>query len=296
MDLTAPESDKSLVEQLIAQQFPEFGHLAIKRVLPGGWDNVTYRLGDDLSIRLPAAVRYAPQIAREEVAFECLAGRLSVAIPSRVRTGLAGPNFPHAWAINRWLEGAPANSPRLLASDQFGAICGRLLRDLHGLQPNGALNPGPENFYRGGTLLNYGAEMNEALSRVHEPVLRERAEMLWCRALTSEWDGVPRWVHGDFFPWNLLVDRSDRLCGLIDWGLAAIGDPAGDLAIAWTCLDFGARQSFRSALTADEATWNRGRGWALWKALTLATRVNQGPPNDVAESWAVLDRICADET
>ena len=43
-------------------------------------------------------------------------------------------------------------------------------------------------------------------------------------------DSVPDvFTHGDFWPSNVLVDESGALTGVIDFGLAAIGDPAWDL-------------------------------------------------------------------
>jgi aminoglycoside phosphotransferase (APT) family kinase protein len=58
---------------------------------------------------------------------------------------------------------------------------------------------------------------------------------------------------------------------VIYFGCAAVGDPACDLVIAWTFFADESRAAFRSGLPFDDATWARGRGWALWKALiTLA--------------------------
>lgn len=51
-----------------------------------------------------------------------------------------------------------------------------------------------------------------------------------------------------------------------------IGDPSCDLAIAWTFLDRESRAAFRAALSLDDATWQRGRGWTLWKALITLAR------------------------
>lgn len=42
-----------------------------------------------------------------------------------------------------------------------------------------------------------------------------------------------------------------------------MGDPACDLLVAWTFLSAETRDIFRSALSVDDATWTRGRGWAL---------------------------------
>ncbi len=54
---------------------------------------------------------------------------------------------------------------------------------------------------------------------------------------------------------------------MIDWGALGIGDPACDLLVAWEMFDAAGRESFRSALAVDDATWARGRGWALSTAI-----------------------------
>jgi aminoglycoside phosphotransferase (APT) family kinase protein len=69
---------------------------------------------------------------------------------------------------------------------------------------------------------------------------------------------------------NLRV-RDGRLAAVIDFGTCGVGDPACDATIAWTLLSGESCQAFRDALALDPATWARGRGWTLWKALvTLA--------------------------
>jgi aminoglycoside phosphotransferase (APT) family kinase protein len=54
---------------------------------------------------------------------------------------------------------------------------------------------------------------------------------------------------------------------VIDFGCVGVGDPACDLIPAWNLLDVPARAIFRAALAVDDATWARGRGWALSIAL-----------------------------
>ena len=80
------------------------------------------------------------------------------------------------------------------------------------------------------------------------------------------WHGPPVWVHGDVAASNLLV-ADGRLVGVVDFGCSAVGDPACDVVIAWTFLVAESRAAFRANLALDNATWARGRGWALWKAL-----------------------------
>ena len=73
-------------------------------------------------------------------------------------------------------------------------------------------------------------------------------------------------MHGDVSPENLLVGDG-RLTAVLDFGCCAIGDPACDLAIAWTFFSGASREAFRNRMGFDQATWARARGWALWKAL-----------------------------
>ena len=107
--------------------------------------------------------------------------------------------------------------------------------------------------------------------------------------MAAAWEGEPVWFHGDVAAGNLLV-RDGRLAAVIDFGTSGVGDPACDVVIAWTFLDGPGRAAFRRTLAIDDATWARGRGWALWKAaITVA-----GGGEWVRDARPVLDRVLAD--
>jgi aminoglycoside phosphotransferase (APT) family kinase protein len=89
---------------------------------------------------------------------------------------------------------------------------------------------------------------------------------MWETALRTSWPKPPVWFHGDVAAGNLLV-RDGRLAAVIDFGTSGVGDPACDLVLAWTMLSGDSRAVFRETLGLDDDTWDRGRGWALWKAL-----------------------------
>jgi len=55
----------ALVGRLVAAQFPHWADLPIMPAVPQGWDNRTFRLGDDMSVRLPSAEGYVPQVEKE---------------------------------------------------------------------------------------------------------------------------------------------------------------------------------------------------------------------------------------
>ena len=94
---------------------------------------------------------------------------------------------------------------------------------------------------------------------------------LWDAAVRAPgWDRPPVWFHGDFHTGNLLT-VDGRLSAVIDFGGLGIGDPACDLTIAFTLMSAGSRAAFRAALDVDDATWTRGRGWALTTGLNAYT-------------------------
>ncbi|MFJ6166768.1 phosphotransferase [Micromonospora orduensis] len=113
---------------------------------------------------------------------------------------------------------------------------------------------------------------------------------LWQAALDAAWAGPAVWFHGDVAYGNLLV-RDGRLAAVIDFGCCGVGDPACDTVIAWTLLHGASRDAFRDALGLDEATWARGRGWALWKALIT---LDDPVPARAAEARHVLDELLAE--
>lgn len=287
MSLTITEA---LAARLIAAQFPEWAHLPIRRVEPGGWDNRTFRLGDDLSIRLPSAERYAPQVKKEYRWLPVLAPQLPVPVPVPLAMGVPGGGYPWHWSVLRWLPGESVRAANVGDIYQLAAAVAGFLNRLRQLDPIGGPPAGAHNFHRGGSLAVYDAATRKGIDTLRHRVDAKAALAVWEAALGSRWEGAPVWVHGDVSADNLLV-REGRLSAVIDFGSLGVGDPACDLTFAWTFLPETARPTFRDALELDGATWARARGWALWKA--LVTIVEHGEPNNskMAEAERVLDAV-----
>ena len=76
MDITV-----DLARSLIAAQFPQYAHLRVTRVEPGGNDNRTFRIGSELSARLPSAEGYAAAVEKEHSWLPLLGRQLPVAVP-----------------------------------------------------------------------------------------------------------------------------------------------------------------------------------------------------------------------
>ena len=118
-----------------------------------------------------------------------------------------------------------------------------------------------------------------AIEKLDGIVDTEAATAAWEAALkTAPWDRAPVWIHGDLMPGNLLIDEAGRLSAVIDFGCLGVGDPACDLMAAWTLFSGESREVFRAALSIDDATWARGRGWALsWALIYIPYYLNSNP-------------------
>ena len=288
-----PHLEVSLVRRLVAAQFPEWAGLPVKPVEFGGWDNRTFRLGEDMSVRLPSAARYVLQVEKEQRWLPVLAPHLPLPIPVPLAMGRPAEGYPWPWSVYRWIEGETAAIGRIADLRQFAVTLAEFLAALQAIDAGGGPAPGPHNFFRGGPPAHYDDETRQAIATLDGRIDSDAATEVWERALASAWQGPPVWVHGDVASGNLLV-RDGRLSAVIDFGTSGVGDPACDLYIAWTFLEGESRDAFRAALPLDDATWQRGRGWTLWKALITLARHIDTNPQQAATARRVIDEVLAD--
>lgn len=271
-----PQIDVHLVRRLVAAQFPRWADLPVRRVEVDGVDNRTFRLGDELSVRLPSGYAYRLQVTKEQRWLPVLAPQLPRPVPEPVGSGVPGCGYLYRWSVNRWLPGDTAVPARIVDLTRFATDVAGFLVALRALDPTDGPVPGPHNFARGGPVTTYADEALAAVDTLRGEVDRDACLRTWdAAAAATGWDRDPVWVHGDVGSGNLLV-RDGRLSAVIDFGGLAVGDPACDLVLAWTLLDDPARVAWRKANGLDDATWARARGWALWKA--LITLVGQLDP------------------
>ena len=210
-----------------------------------GWDNTTFRLGDDLSVRLPSADGYVPQVEKEQRWLPILAPHLPLPIPEPVARGLPGHGFPRPWSVYGWLEGEPATVDRIADLERFARSLAEFLAALYRIDPTNGPAAGAHSFYRGGPLSTYDAETRATLSALEGRIdTRRRRARCGRKRSRRSGDGRRTWVHGDVAASNLLV-VDGRLSAVIDFGCSAVGDPACDLAIAWTLFHGESRAAFR---------------------------------------------------
>jgi aminoglycoside phosphotransferase (APT) family kinase protein len=288
-DITA-----ELVSRLVATQFPQWADLPVRPVDADGWDNATFRLGRHMSVRLPSSQAYVEQVEKEHRWLPVLARQLPLPIPEPLAKGEPGSGFPRPWSVYRWIDGQTAEVGQIADLCEFAADLADFLAALYKVDPSGGPLPGTHNFFRGGSPAYYEAETRAALAALHGHIDTGLATEVWEAGLKATRDVPQVWFHGDAQPGNLLLNSSGRLSAVIDFGTSGIGDPACDTTIAWTFLSGDSQRVFKQRLPVDEATWARGRGWAIWKAMIVLVDELDSDPQGADFTKDVINKILAD--
>ncbi|HEY1485500.1 MAG TPA: aminoglycoside phosphotransferase family protein [Micromonosporaceae bacterium] len=253
--------DERLVGDLLAAQFPHWADLAIEGIDSSGTDNAIYRLGTDLAIRLPRIEGATGQAEWESRWLPGIAPLLPLAIPTPMALGSPGQGYPWVWAIYRWIDGESVGIEGIREPDRAATDLAAFLAALQGLDRAGG--PAPATSGRGGPLTPRDPDVREALAELDDMIDVGAAGAAWDAAVRAPgWQSRSTWIHGDLHAGNLLANDG-RLTAVIDFAGLKIGDPAVDLMVAWTFLDADSRATFRTAMSADDASWLRGSGWAL---------------------------------
>ncbi|MFC6985040.1 aminoglycoside phosphotransferase family protein [Streptomyces cirratus] len=285
-------TDAGLVRRLLRAQFPQWAELPISRLASGGTVNAIYRLGEDLTVRLPLRPGGDDAIAMEARLLPRLAPLLPLPVPEVVATGAPGEGYPLAWAVHRWIEGRNPVEGHLAEPE-------RVARDLAGFARafRGIDLPGGPPAHRGGEpLIAQDPEVRaaiEALRRTDEPFDADEITEAWEEALAAPpWTGPACWTHSDLMPSNLLL-VGHRVGAVIDFGTVGMGEPATDLIPAWNLLPSAARPAYRGAVDVDDATWARSRGWALSMAVIQLPYYRTTNPVISANARHVIREILA---
>jgi aminoglycoside phosphotransferase (APT) family kinase protein len=297
-----------LVRDLLRDQHPDLADRPVTAG-PRGWANQMWRLGDDLVVRMPWMGDTADTLLmKEHTWLPQLAPHLPLPVPVPQRLGHPSTRFPHPWIVTTWLDGQPADAAPVTQGDSAADSLAAFLTALH--QPAPAAAPKGHQG-RGGPLGQAAsvARLFRATTKLCAAAAGTGEELpdpdavraIWDDALEAPaWDGPPTWLHGDLHPANVLTTPDGALSGVIDFGDLCAGDPALDLAAGWILLpDQPAIERFRAAYRApaDDATWRRARGWAVWRAFGCLGIATAGPPGGKPR-WgppavASLDRLTA---
>jgi aminoglycoside phosphotransferase (APT) family kinase protein len=279
--------DDTIVAGLIASQFPEWSDLPLRRFPSPGTVNAIYRLGDDMTVRLPFIDDGADGIRHDAEWLPRLAAKLPARIPEVRGVGEPDATYPSPWLVVDWLPGAtPGPGGGDIPQDLAAFILALRQVDTAGAPPA----------YRGGRLGPLDEDVRGCLRQISDLVDVDLITELWSESMNAKpWQKAPVWVHSDLLAGNVLID-GNRLVGVIDFGASGIGDPACDLMAAWSILPPAARGAFRESLGVDSETWLRGRGWALAQAAIALPYYRETNREMADNSFHVLQQITRDAT
>lgn len=247
-----------IVQQLLAEQFPQWANLHLKVMEHQGTDNVMYQLGDDKVLRLPRMERSAANIQKERQWLPTLEPHLPIAIPHVIAEGHPDERYPFPWLVCGLLQGKQPDESNPFDVEQAAKDLGHFVVSMQKINSSGA-----PRCQRGLPLQSRDEEMRAAIPLCSDVFDTKRVQEIWEAALAlPEWSDTPVWIHGDLHAGNLLV-KDGKVTAVVDFGSSGSGDPASDLMVAWTLLTKETREIFRSIVQPDEATWERGRAWAL---------------------------------
>lgn len=260
--------DEAGVRTLLRAAAPQRADLPLTRFAEG-WDNVTWRLGDEIAVRMPRRALAVPLIEHEQRALPLLAPALAavgILIPLPLLIGAPTADFPWPWSLVPWLPGRQALGRRRADNTSWAEDLAVALVALHVPAPADA----PLNAARGVPLADRDHSIRQRLADL-PPSIARTLERAWQSGLDAAPATERVWVHGDLHPGNILVHEG-RLSALIDFGDVTAGDPAYDLAACWLAFDSEGRRIFRDATgdRYDDAAWIRARAWAAAVAVILA--------------------------
>jgi aminoglycoside phosphotransferase (APT) family kinase protein len=287
------EVDDALVRRLLATQLPEFAHLPLMRIEAWGTDHAIFRLGVELSVRVPKIDWAAGQGDHESRWLPVLAPHLPVNVPVPLAVGEPAEGYPFRWYVSPWLEGENPTPPSPIDLHRLAVDVAGFVLALQRVDTAGAPTPGRSQ--RGGPLA--GAD---DFTRARAEQLRGETDVeallaVWDAGLNAPpWDRPGLWVHGDLSDGNLLA-CDGHLCGVIDWAGLTSGDPAVELMVAWNLFDAGSREVYRDALGfVDDSMWLRGRAWAASAAIQALPYYRDTNPDIVARSWRAVRQVLED--
>jgi aminoglycoside phosphotransferase (APT) family kinase protein len=286
--------DEDLAARLVSEQFPEWGHQDISRVLSQGTVNAIFRIGTGLTARFP--LRSADPsgtragLAREAAAMRELAACCPVPTPVPVAMGSPGQGYPLPWSVQTWLPGAVATPGGLAHSDVFAHDLASLIRSLRAANTGGRPFTGSG---RGGELKDSDEWVEICLHKSDGMLPVDRHRALWSEFRDLPPAGPAVMTHGDLIPGNLLVE-DDRLVGVLDGGGFAPADASLDLVAAWHMLDNERRALLRRELACSDLEWRRGAAWAFEQAMGLVWYYRESNPGMSALGRNTLARILND--
>jgi aminoglycoside phosphotransferase (APT) family kinase protein len=283
------EVDEGLVRALLRAQHPDLADRPLNH-LDAGWDNLLWRLGGDLVVRLPRRQAAAGLILHEQRWLPLLARRLPLPVPVPLRVGRPSDLFPWSWSVVPWLAGVPGDRVEGADGPDTATRLGRFLAALH----LAAVPEAPRSTMRGVPLVSRAKVFEERLVVLADQVDVEGLRAVWAAASGARpHHGPACWLHGDLHPANTLF-ASGSLSAVIDFGDVCAGDPATDLAALWLSAPDPAWEMFTKAYGGVDGELElRSIGWAVLFGLMLLQIGLDDKPTYATVGRRTLERVLA---
>ena len=219
--------------------------------LDEGRDFQIFEVNAEWLFRFPKRPESAARLMKEYRLLSDLKGRVSLPIPDyrHFRESRGALSWP--FAGYKKIPGTPGDVAEAINWPTTARQLGSFLAELHTYPVERALEAGVPREKR--FLARWRDEALAGLDDIaHLPVDQRDLSEYLKRDLPGCAGGTPRLVHNDLWAEHILIDpHTHSVSGIIDWGDAAVGDPAVDLApvYAWR-----GEQGLRDVLNLYPAT------------------------------------------
>lgn len=288
----SPEQARLLIEA----QFPQFAPVSLE-TLGAGFDNTAFLVNGSHVFRFPRRQLAVSFLEAETRLLPKIAARLPLPVPVPVCVGRPTKAFPWPFAGYPLIPGRTACRAKLNDNERgrVAAPLARFLAALHAIPTSdaAALGAGPDSIARLDVHRRTAPARNRLAELVRVGIIEDEAPF---RAIleAAPAEFVPRadtLVHGDLYARHLLVDVNHRLSGVIDWGDVHLGDPAGDLMIAFLLLPPHARDHFRTTYgPIPDETWQVARLRAVWHTTAVLTYAHATEEADLLQESMIAIR------
>jgi aminoglycoside 2''-phosphotransferase len=212
--------------------FPDL-HLSGLRLIDMGFGSIVVGTSDGIIVRVGRTAAAAQGHAVEVAALPVLAPMLPNAVPVPTHYCRPGPQLPFGAIGYHRLPGRQCQPNT--ATETTGHQLGSFLAALHQIDTHAhglAALPGPEDVWQQWHALRKNAE--PVVQRLMTTGENRRLDRWWDRLLADPrmQHYQPAVRHGDIWYGNLLIQEHGAISAVLDWEMAAIADPAQDLAMA----------------------------------------------------------------
>ena len=192
--------DAALVRALLEEAHPDLASLPLSP-FDEGWDNVMFRLGDEMLVRLPRREKALDAIRVEIRHLSSLADRLPLPVSRPLRHAPPSARFPMPWTVVPDLPGETAD--RNPPSPDEAMVLADFLSALHR-----EAQDAPRARHRGCPLAIVATDTEARLGRLaaKTDLIGDRVMAAWHDGLRQAPSAKSVWIPGDLHPRNVLVE------------------------------------------------------------------------------------------